>query len=48
MNCTDGHQEMIFELRTKNKLDNEFSDKLMKIQGITSVNWLVESTDTIG
>jgi len=47
-NKTKEHQEMIFEIRTKGELDLNIIDNLLKVKGIKSVNWVVESGETVG
>jgi len=47
-NKTKEHQEMIFEIRTKGELDFNIINNLLKVKGIKSVNWVVESGETVG
>lgn len=42
------HQEMIFEVRTKGELDLNIIDELLKVKGVKSVNWVIESGETVG
>lgn len=42
------HQEMIFEVRTKGELSGEIINKLSEIKGVKSVNYIIESGETIG
>ena len=42
------HQEMIFEVRTKGELNINVIKDLLKIKGIKSVNYVIESGETIG
>ena len=42
------HQEMIFEVRTKGELNLDIIEALLKVKGIKSVNWVVESGETVG
>ena len=44
----DNHQEFIIEIKTKGELDSKIIDKLLENKKITSVNFVVESGDTIG
>ena len=42
------HQEMIFEIRTKGELNLNIIDELLKVKGVKSVNWVIESGETVG
>lgn len=42
------HQEMIFEVRTKGELDLNIIDEVLKVKGVKSVNWVIESGETVG
>ena len=44
---THTRQEMIIEIKAKN-LGQSFTDELLKVDGISAVNWLIENGDTIG
>ncbi len=41
-------EEMICEVRTKGELDLDVLDELLSVPGIQSVNWVVESGETVG
>lgn len=43
-----GHEELILEIKTKGELNLEVIDALASVSGITSVNWIVESGETLG
>ena len=47
-NKDEEHQEMIFEVRTKGELNAEIVDKLSNIKGIKSVNYIIETGETVG
>lgn len=42
------HEEMICEIRTKGEIDPGLLDELLTVPGIQSVNWVVESGETVG
>ena len=42
------HEEMICEVRTKGEIDLNVLDELLSVPGIQSVNWVVESGETVG
>ena len=41
-------QEMIFEVTTKRELNPEVIDKLLKVKGITDVNYIIETGENVG
>lgn len=47
-NKNEAHQEMIFEVRTKGNIDLEGINRVSEFQGVKSVNWVVESGESIG
>lgn len=42
------HEEMIYEVRTKGEINLDVIDELLAVPGIQSVNWVVESGETVG
>lgn len=42
------HEEIICEIRTKGEIKLEVLDELLAVPGIQSVNWVVESGETVG
>lgn len=42
------HEEMICEIRTKGEINLDVLDELLSVPGIESVNWVVESGETVG
>lgn len=42
------HQEYIWEIKTKGELDMKIIDTLMKVKGVKTVNWVIESGETVG
>lgn len=42
------HEEMIYEVRTKGEINLDVIDELLAVPGIRSVNWVVESGETVG
>ncbi len=47
-NKDEEHQEFIFELRTKGELNLSMIDTLSAVQGVKTVNWIVETGETVG
>lgn len=47
-NKNDSSQEMIIELKVKNDLNLDLIEKLLKIKGITAVNFISESGENVG
>lgn len=47
-NKNGAHQEYIFELRTKGELNVAVVDQLRAVKGVDSVNYLIESGETVG
>lgn len=39
---------MIWEIKTKGELNLDVIDELMSVPGVQSVNWVVESGETVG
>lgn len=48
VNKDGSHEEMILEIKTKGELNLEVMDALVSVPGIQSVNWVVESGETVG
>ena len=42
------HEELILEIKTRGELDLKVMDALTDVPGIQSVNWVVESGETVG
>lgn len=42
------HEELILEIKTKGELKLEVIEELTTVSGVTSVNWIVESGETVG
>ena len=42
------HEELILEIKTKGELDLNVIDELTSVSGVESVNWVVESGETVG
>lgn len=42
------HEELILEIKTKGELDLNVIDDLTSVSGVESVNWVVESGETVG
>lgn len=42
------HEELILEIKTRGELDLKVMDALTAVPGIQSVNWVVESGETVG
>ncbi len=42
------HEEMICEIGTKGELNPDVLDALLRVPGIQSVNWVVQSGETVG
>lgn len=42
------HEEMIYEVRTKGEINLDVIDELLAVPGVQSVNWVVESGETVG
>ena len=47
-NITEKHQELIIEVRTKGEINQDLVSDLMDVKGIKSVNYIIESGETIG
>ena len=48
MTKNDDSIEMIFEIKTRGEIKLKSIDAISSIDGVKSVNWIVESGDTIG
>lgn len=48
VNSTELSVEMIVELRLKNELDGKLVEDIRSLPGVTAVNWLLESGDSVG
>lgn len=48
VNSTENSVEMIYEMKVKKQPDLEMSQQLQKLDGINSVNWLLESGENVG
>jgi uncharacterized membrane protein YhiD involved in acid resistance len=47
-NRSEGHQEYIFEVRTRKEIDLSMADAVRAVPGVTCVNWVAESGETVG
>lgn len=47
-NKSKTHEELILEIKTKGELDLKVIDELMVVPGVETVNWIVESGETVG
>lgn len=47
-NRSAAHQEYIFEVRTRGELDVAIVDALRAVPGVETVNWVMESGETVG
>lgn len=47
-NKDGSHEELIIEIKTKGELNLTVMDELSSVSGIRSVNWVVESGETVG
>lgn len=47
-NKDTSHEEMILEIKTRGELNLNVINELTSVAGVESVNWIVESGDTIG
>ena len=48
VNKDASHEEIILEIKTKGELNLDVVDRLVAVPGIQSVNWVVESGETVG
>ena len=48
VNRDANHEELILEIKTRGELNLKVMDALTAVPGIQSVNWVVESGDTVG
>ena len=44
----DGHEELILEIKTRGELNLKVIDELAAVPGVETVNWVVESGETVG
>ena len=47
-NRDGSHEELILEIKTKGELNLKVLEELMSVPGVESVNWVVESGETVG
>ena len=47
-NRGDGHEELILEIKTRGELNLKVIDELAAVPGVETVNWVVESGETVG
>lgn len=47
-NKSDLHQDYIYEVKTKGELQLIMMDDLLKVSGVDSVNYIIESGETVG
>lgn len=47
-NKDEDHQEMIYEIKVKKEINQELIDKLYNIDGVKSINYVIESGENIG
>lgn len=47
-NRNDSNQEMIYEIKTRGELNIDIIKELLNVDGITAVNYVSESSETIG
>ena len=47
-NRDENHQEMIYEVKTRGELNINIIQELLKIKGVKSVNYVIESGETVG
>lgn len=47
-NRSESHQEYIYEVRTRGELDAAMVDALRAVPGVETVNWVMESGETVG
>jgi c-di-AMP phosphodiesterase-like protein len=47
-NRSEGHQEYIFEVRTRQEITLGLADALRAVPGVATVNWVAESGETVG
>ena len=48
VNKDASHEELILEIKTKGELNLAVIDELISVSGVESVNWVVESGETVG
>ena len=48
VNKDASHEELILEIKTKGELNLDMIDELISVSGVESVNWIVESGETVG
>lgn len=47
-NKGDAHEELILEIKTKGELNLAVLDELASVSGVETVNWVIESGETVG
>ena len=47
-NKGDAHEELILEIKTKGELNLTVLDELVSVSGVETVNWVIESGETVG
>lgn len=47
-NKGEAHEELILEIKTKGELNLDVLDELTSVSGVKTVNWVVESGETVG
>lgn len=47
-NRGDAHEELILEVKTRGELNLKVIDELTAVPGVETVNWVVESGETVG
>ncbi len=48
MNKAQNFTELIIEIKTKGEINPLISDKVLKVKGIETINWVSESNETLG
>ena len=47
-NKNENHQELIIEVRVKGELNNDVIEKVSKVKNVKSINYVIESGETVG
>ena len=47
-NKNEDHQEYIYEIKVKKEVGEEFIDELIKVDGVKTVNYIMESGENVG
>lgn len=47
-NKDNAHEELILEIKTKGELNLTILDELLSVPGVETVNWVIESGETVG